>query len=142
MAGSAIPRSECFPSDNYPEYSSKADASQKHDLGTLSLAALSARLRLGVRAARSRLRDMCLSFSRRFFCNVCFDCVFLAVHSFLYRCSWAYTSTLAYIVDANNGRSSTVVATNSAFRGVYFCRACCAASILTVLFEVSRRVFL
>ncbi|RDX46519.1 vacuolar DHA amino acid exporter [Lentinus brumalis] len=28
-----------------------------------------------------------------------------------------YTSTLAYIVDANNGRSSSAVATNSAFRG-------------------------
>ncbi|KAJ7688806.1 major facilitator superfamily domain-containing protein [Mycena rosella] len=31
---------------------------------------------------------------------------------------WAYTLTLAYIVDANNGPSSTVVATNSAFRGI------------------------
>ncbi|KZW03371.1 MFS general substrate transporter [Exidia glandulosa HHB12029] len=30
---------------------------------------------------------------------------------------WIYTSTLAYIVDANVGRSSTAVATNSAFRG-------------------------
>lgn len=32
--------------------------------------------------------------------------------------SWSYSSTLAYLVDANNGRSSTAVATNSAFRGV------------------------
>ncbi|KAF6759118.1 major facilitator superfamily domain-containing protein [Ephemerocybe angulata] len=31
---------------------------------------------------------------------------------------WVYSSTLAYIVDANNGRSSTAVACNSAFRGV------------------------
>ncbi|EJD50727.1 vacuolar DHA amino acid exporter [Auricularia subglabra TFB-10046 SS5] len=31
---------------------------------------------------------------------------------------WIYTSTLAYIVDANVGRSSTAVATNSCFRGV------------------------
>lgn len=30
-----------------------------------------------------------------------------------------YSSTLAYIVDANNGRSATAVATNSAFRGVF-----------------------
>jgi hypothetical protein len=30
---------------------------------------------------------------------------------------WVYTSTLAYIVDANQGRSATAVATNSAFRG-------------------------
>jgi hypothetical protein len=31
---------------------------------------------------------------------------------------WIYTSTLAYIVDANTGRSSTAVATNSAYRGI------------------------
>ncbi|KAJ7235850.1 vacuolar DHA amino acid exporter [Mycena rebaudengoi] len=41
---------------------------------------------------------------------------------FLFLCGmfaiWAYSSTLAYIVDSNNGRSSTVVACNSAFRGV------------------------
>lgn len=30
---------------------------------------------------------------------------------------WTYSTTLAYIVDANQGRSSTAVATNSAFRG-------------------------
>lgn len=30
---------------------------------------------------------------------------------------WSYSSILAYIVDANRGRSSTAVATNSAFRG-------------------------
>ncbi|KAJ6520628.1 major facilitator superfamily domain-containing protein [Mycena vulgaris] len=43
-------------------------------------------------------------------------CVFLFLCGF---CAlWVYTSTLAYIVDANNGRSSTVVAANSAFRGL------------------------
>ena len=31
--------------------------------------------------------------------------------------SCIYSSTLAYIVDANNGRSSSAVASNSAFRG-------------------------
>ncbi|KAH8986090.1 hypothetical protein EDB86DRAFT_2299938 [Lactarius hatsudake] len=31
---------------------------------------------------------------------------------------WIYSSTLAYIVDANPGRSSAAVATNSWFRGV------------------------
>ena len=31
--------------------------------------------------------------------------------------SWVYSSTLAYIVDANVGRSTTAVACNSAFRG-------------------------
>lgn len=31
---------------------------------------------------------------------------------------WIYSSALAYIVDANKGRSSTAVATNSAFRGI------------------------
>ena len=31
--------------------------------------------------------------------------------------SWIYSSTLAYVVDANVGRSSTAVACNSCFRG-------------------------
>ena len=31
---------------------------------------------------------------------------------------WIYSSTVAYIVDANPGRSSSAVATNSFFRGV------------------------
>ncbi|KAJ7468471.1 major facilitator superfamily domain-containing protein [Mycena latifolia] len=44
-------------------------------------------------------------------------CVFLFLCGFF--AIWAYTSTLAYIVDANNGRSSTVVAANSAFRGIF-----------------------
>ncbi|KAJ7248883.1 major facilitator superfamily domain-containing protein [Mycena haematopus] len=43
-------------------------------------------------------------------------CVFLFLSGFFMI--WAYTSTLAYIVDANNGRSATAVATNSAFRGM------------------------
>ena len=33
-------------------------------------------------------------------------------------CRWIYASTLAYIVDANIGRSSQAVAVNSQFRGV------------------------
>ena len=33
--------------------------------------------------------------------------------------SWSYSSTLAYLVDANNGRSSTTVALNSTFRGCF-----------------------
>ncbi|KAG2127146.1 MFS general substrate transporter [Suillus bovinus] len=32
---------------------------------------------------------------------------------------WIYASTLAYIVDANAGRSSTAVATNGSFRGLF-----------------------
>ncbi|KAF9220514.1 vacuolar DHA amino acid exporter [Gyrodon lividus] len=32
---------------------------------------------------------------------------------------WIYASTLAYIVDANTGQSSSAVATNSSFRGVF-----------------------
>ncbi|TFK22940.1 MFS general substrate transporter [Coprinopsis marcescibilis] len=43
-------------------------------------------------------------------CVFLFACGFLAI--------WIYASTLAYIVDANNGRSSSAVATNSLFRGV------------------------
>jgi len=43
-------------------------------------------------------------------------CVMLFIAGF--SSMWIYTSTLAYIVDANTGRSSTAVATNSAYRGI------------------------
>ncbi|KAF8817571.1 MFS general substrate transporter [Phlegmacium glaucopus] len=43
-------------------------------------------------------------------------CVFLFLCGFFLI--WSYSSTMAYLVDANNGRSSTAVATNSAFRGI------------------------
>lgn len=32
---------------------------------------------------------------------------------------WIYSSTLAYIVDSNAGRSASAVATNSLFRGLF-----------------------
>ncbi|KAG2101837.1 uncharacterized protein F5147DRAFT_708214, partial [Suillus discolor] len=32
---------------------------------------------------------------------------------------WIYASTLAYTVDENTGRSSTAVATNASFRGLF-----------------------
>lgn len=48
--------------------------------------------------------------------NVAAMCVMLFLAGFL--SIWIYTSTLAYIVDANTGRSSTAVATNSSFRGL------------------------
>jgi len=48
-----------------------------------------------------------------------FLCRFLAnVHRMFVIYSWIYSSTLAYIVDANNGRSSSAAATNSSFRGL------------------------
>ncbi|KAM6493826.1 vacuolar DHA amino acid exporter [Amanita muscaria] len=43
-------------------------------------------------------------------------CVLLFVNGFFYI--WPYASAVAYIVDANQGRSSTAVATNSLFRGI------------------------
>ncbi|KAL0950653.1 hypothetical protein HGRIS_007441 [Hohenbuehelia grisea] len=44
-------------------------------------------------------------------CIMLFICGFLSI--------WIYASTLAYIVDANNGRSSAAMAANSAFRGLF-----------------------
>lgn len=35
-----------------------------------------------------------------------------------FSCTWIYSSTLTYIVDANTGRSSTAIATNSSSRGI------------------------
>ncbi|KAF9235667.1 MFS general substrate transporter [Melanogaster broomeanus] len=48
--------------------------------------------------------------------NVAAICVMLFLAGFFLI--WIYTSTLAYIVDANTGRSSSAVATNSSLRGV------------------------
>ena len=53
------------------------------------------------------------------FCLLHRDSVFFKKKNILLLESWSYSSTLAYLVDANNGRSSTTVATNSAFRGIY-----------------------
>jgi len=49
--------------------------------------------------------------------NVAAICVFLFCAGFFSIC--IYSSTLAYIVDANVGRSSSAVATNSCFRGAF-----------------------
>ncbi|KAG1748955.1 vacuolar DHA amino acid exporter [Suillus paluster] len=49
--------------------------------------------------------------------NVAGICIMLFLSGFF--AIWVYASTLAYIVDANPGCSSTVVATNSAFRCVF-----------------------
>lgn len=47
--------------------------------------------------------------------NVAVICIMLVLIGF--TSIWMYSSTLAYIVDANPGRSCTAVATNSSFRG-------------------------
>ena len=45
-------------------------------------------------------------------------CLFIfLIYRALY-CRWIYSGTLAYTVDANTGRTSAAVATNSCFRGV------------------------
>ncbi|KAG2742436.1 MFS general substrate transporter [Suillus brevipes Sb2] len=49
--------------------------------------------------------------------NVAAVCVMLFLAGFL--SVWIYSSTLAYLVDANIGRSSMAVATNSSFRGLF-----------------------
>jgi dolichol kinase len=68
-----------------------------------------------------------------------FFSMYVLIHSIMYLSlshdRWIYTSTLAYIVDANVGRSSTAVATNSSFRGLF---AFVAAEIAVPL-QVSRR---
>ncbi|KAL4256353.1 MFS transporter superfamily protein [Pleurotus pulmonarius] len=48
--------------------------------------------------------------------HIAFVCVMLFSNGFFLI--WTYSSTLAYIIDANNGRSSTAMAANSAFRGM------------------------
>lgn len=48
--------------------------------------------------------------------NIAGPAIMLVVAGF--SCAWIYSSTLAYIVDANTGRSSTAVAANSSWRGI------------------------
>lgn len=43
--------------------------------------------------------------------------LFIVVVALTSTSRWMYASTLAYLVDANPGRSCTAVATNSSFRG-------------------------
>lgn len=63
-------------------------------------------------------------FVSSFSCVDCFQCQFLVLPflprstpSCVYIPRWIYSSTLAYIVDANVGRSSSAVAASSVFRG-------------------------
>jgi hypothetical protein len=58
--------------------------------------------------------SFCVGSSR---CKFFFLCLGIILK--YYENSWSYSSTLAYLVDANNGRSSTSVALNSAFRGSF-----------------------
>ena len=48
--------------------------------------------------------------------NIAGPAIMLFVAGF--SCTWIYSSTIAYIVDANTGRSSTAVAANSSWRGI------------------------
>lgn len=69
-------------------------------------------------AGRCDLRDVIY---RRFFFDVSLPhfskCLCEPLNSLSIN-RWMYSSTLAYIVDTNTGRSSTAVATNSAYRGI------------------------
>ena len=70
--------------------------------------------------ACSYLCYLCLSLSVRVFLAV--SSIFILpvrIHFKILWISWSYSGTLAYLVDANNGRSSTAVALNSVFRGVF-----------------------
>lgn len=77
---------------------------------------------MGLRKARSCRSNLPYALSRWIplnvrlykFCKNLTDVFFICYFS-----RWIYASTLAYIVDANPGRSSTIVATNSVFRCVF-----------------------
>ncbi|KAF5315382.1 hypothetical protein D9619_007469 [Psilocybe cf. subviscida] len=52
-----------------------------------------------------------------FHLHIAVVCLFLFLGGFFNI--WIYSSSLAYVVDANNGRASTASACNSAFRGLF-----------------------
>lgn len=75
---------------------------------------------MGKREAPQYRSYMCPTFPLRLFLHVRLVSLLPGSHESNYRCIYRsiYASTLAYIVDANVGRSSSAVATNSCFRGV------------------------
>ena len=73
---------------------------------------------MGMCEARTYLCHLCLSISVRFLLDVSFFFI-LRNHCKISWNSFSYSSVLAYLVDANNGRSSTAAALNSAFRGLF-----------------------
>lgn len=48
---------------------------------------------------------------------MCVKQLFAVMVALISSSRWMYASTLAYLVDANPGRSAAAVATNSSFRG-------------------------
>lgn len=51
------------------------------------------------------------------FTSMCVEHSFTVMVALISFSRWMYSSTLAYLVDANPGRSAAAVATNSSFRG-------------------------
>lgn len=80
------------------------------------------------------------------FTSMCVEHSFTVMVALISFFRWMYSSTLAYLVDANPGRSAAAVATNSSFRGslafvsamiavplqVGFCAICCILQVLTL----------
>lgn len=93
------------------------DAFEEHSSRACPSSPLYHRLWVGKPSASPYIRNMRYAVLERFLLHV--RSVFTGSLTRIdVRDSWIYASTLAYIVDANNGRSSTAMASNSAFRGI------------------------
>ena len=106
-------QSLCWSADAIGEYPSRNDfASTYH-----------CRIRLDLPKTSSNRSYLCFPLFRRLFLHVSHTNRFVLVEvpyiDHMPCSSWIYSSSLAYVVDANVGRSSTAAAANSAFRGIF-----------------------
>ena len=95
----------------------RAGPAAEHQADDAAAPAGADRVRVDGAEQGARVRDVCAAVPRRVLVHV------RAVRVCARACAdaarrWIYSSTLAYIVDANAGRSSTAAATNSCCRGL------------------------
>lgn len=98
----------------------RTDATDKYPTRNVSASTNYHRIRLGFPEASSDCCCLRFPLSGRVLLHVSQLMVkYLGFNLQMLPFSWTYSSSLAYIVDANVGRSSTAVAANSAFRGIF-----------------------
>ena len=96
---------------------SKLDEIAEHEMGHAYLASCKYRLCMAGRETCARSSCMRCSVLRWLLVCVSHLPILARLAHTDFKSRWIYSSTLAYVVDANVGRSSTAVACNSCFRG-------------------------
>jgi hypothetical protein len=94
-----------------------ADAPREHENRHVMVTPFRVRICLGVPRTSQYRRCVCDVVPR--WISIRVRSLRFILYLTLIRDRWTYTSILAYLVDANTGRSSMAVATNSSVRGLF-----------------------